>query len=84
MTTRRPSAKQLASRRRKRAEARLAALKERIYQTFLSESSYCKRKEPIPEDAARVLHLDAKWCSYTGYAPKEEGERLLHQLRRAY
>jgi hypothetical protein len=79
---RKPSLRQLASRRRKRAQERVSEYRERIYKVFSSETSYRTRKKPIPENAATVT-LSAKWCNYTAYAPREQGEHLLNRMRQA-
>jgi hypothetical protein len=56
--------------------------RERIYNVFSSATSYRRRLLAIPENAATTT-LSAKWCNYTAYAPKEQGEHLLNRMRQA-
>jgi hypothetical protein len=53
-----------------------------VYALFRSRSAYARARKPIPLDAATV-ELSARYCSYTGYAPRIKGEALLRRLERA-
>lgn len=79
---RKPTKLQVVGRKYRRAVSRVERLKNRIYGVFLSASRYRDSRTPIPEPHATAT-LSAKWCDYTGYAPKEQGERLLNLLRKA-
>jgi hypothetical protein len=79
---RKPSRRQIASRRRNRAQERVNTYRQRIYKVFSSATSYRRRLLAIPENAATTT-LSAKWCDYTAYAPREQGEHLLNRMRQA-
>lgn len=79
---RKPTKLQVVGRKYRRAVSRVGRLNDRIYGVFLSASRYRDSRTPIPEPHATAT-LSAKWCDYTGYAPKEKGERLLNLLRKA-